>query len=88
MTATMKPRQSGHRQIAVRAMESPLWVIVREAGCPPVSRDGNPAQSLSHVATPRGLIRTLHFIRPLFARRQHATGEQQPSMTIGKAIRP
>lgn len=71
MTATMKPRQSGHRQIAMRAMEGPFRVILRETGRAPVSSDGNPAQALRHVATPRGLVRTLHQIRPLVARREH-----------------
>jgi|GEM_PF-2907349 len=88
MTATMKPRQSGHCQITMRRVESPLRVILREAGCTPVSSDGNPAQSLSHVAAPRGLVRTLHFNRPHFARREHGRAGAQPSMTIGKAIRP
>jgi len=88
MAATMKPRQSGHCQITMSGMESSLWVILREVCCTPVCCNGNPAQALRHVAAPRGLVRTLHFIRPLFARRQHATGDRQPSMTIGKAIRP
>jgi hypothetical protein len=71
MAAAMKPRQSGHRQITMRRVECPFRVILGEAGCTPVCCDGNSAQSLSHVAAPRGLVRTLHLIRPHFARREH-----------------
>jgi hypothetical protein len=71
MTTTMQPRQSDHCQITLRSLEGPLGVIHRQAHGAPVSCDSDPAQSLRHVATPRGLVRTLHFIRPLVARREH-----------------
>lgn len=71
MTPPMEPRQSGHRQIAVSAVESPLRVILRKTGSAPVCCGGYPAQSLSHVTATRGLVRAFHQIRPCFARHQH-----------------
>jgi len=86
--APMQPRQPRHCKVAVGGMKGALRVVLGQACRSLVSCNGNSAQTLSHVATPRGLVRTLHFIRPLVARREHGRAGAQSSMTIGKAIRP
>ena len=72
--APMQPRQPRHCEIAVGGMKGALRVLLGQAGRSPVGSDSDPAQSLRHVATARGLVRTFHFIRPHFARREHGRG--------------
>lgn len=68
--ARMKPRKLGQRQLAMRSVEGPSGVMLRQRGGVPVRSGGNPAQSLSRVASALSAGR-FHLNRPHFARPEH-----------------
>lgn len=70
MPAPVNPRQSGYRHFALRRLERPLGVVIRQAGSSLISGHGNSAQSLGHVAARLRSTRFHHF-SPCLAHPQH-----------------